>query len=147
MTLRKYSLGIGDRFGQEGFAQVRALQMAFERGVQVVPVWNKSNREHMIIGSSPADTRREADDAVRASGWHAPYFVDADHIGIFTVENFLQSSDFFTVDVADFIGVPPPADAASAFIGAMGGFMGELDIPGIGEAVRVDKSLLERVAR
>ncbi len=147
MTLTKYSLGIGDRFGHEGVAQLRALQMASEQGVQVTPVWNKSNREHIIIGSSPADTRREADGAVSALGWHAPYFVDADHIGISTVANFLESSDFFTIDVADFIGVAPAGDAASSFIRAMEQFTGDLVVPGVGVPIRVDKSLLEKVAR
>jgi hypothetical protein len=147
MTLSKYSFGIGDRFGQEGVAQLRALQMASEQGVQIAPVWNKSNREHIIIGSSPADTRREADDAVRALGWHAPYFVDADHIGLSTVGNFLEASDFFTIDVADFIGVTPPGDAASSFVRAMERFTGDLSVPGIVAPVRVDKSLIEKVAR
>lgn len=147
MTLNTYSLGIGDRFGHEGAAQLRALQIASQVGVSVTPVWNKSNREHIIIGSLPADTRREADDAVRTVGWHEPYFVDADHIGISTVENFLPSSDFFTIDVADFIGAPAPKDAASSFIRGMEGFTGNLSIPGIATPVRVEKGLIEKVAR
>ena len=147
MKLDKYSLGIGDRFGHEGIAQLRALQMALEQGVQVTPVWNKSNREHIIISSSPADTRREADNAVRSLGWHAPYFVDADHIGLSTVDNFLQSSDFYTIDVADFIGTPATGEAALSFIGAMERFVGDLAIPGIAAPVRVDRNLLEQVAR
>ena len=91
MKLSKYSFGIGDRFGQEGVSQLRALQMAAEHGVQVTPVWNKSNREHIIIGSSPGDTRREADDAVRTLNWKNPYFVDADHIGMATAGKFLPA--------------------------------------------------------
>ena len=61
VTLGKYSLGIGDRFGLEAPAQLRALQMALEKGVEVTPVWNKSNREHLIVGSDPASTRKAAD--------------------------------------------------------------------------------------
>ena len=53
MILEKYSLGMEDRFGHQGVAQLRSLQLAKEKGVDVVPVWNKSNREHTIIGTEP----------------------------------------------------------------------------------------------
>jgi len=99
MILGKYSMGIGDRFGRQGRAQLAAVQKARERGVEIVPVWNKSHREHSIVGTSPADVRREADEAVEAGGWTEPYFVDADHVGLGNVDLFLEASDFFTLDV------------------------------------------------
>ncbi|MEO7734542.1 MAG: tagaturonate epimerase family protein, partial [Kofleriaceae bacterium] len=102
MKLEAYSMGIGDRFGKEGLAQLRALQLADAQGATVVPVWNKSYREHSIIGTSPDDVRIEADAATRAAGWHHPYYVDADHIGMKTVDAFVAASNFFTLDVADF---------------------------------------------
>src|SRR5688572_26849128 len=104
MILPKYSMGIGDRFAQQGKAQLAAFVKAKQAGVDVTPVWNKSNREHAIVGSEAARVRAEADAAVKALGWSAPYFVDADHIGLGTVDKFIESSDFFTIDVADFIG-------------------------------------------
>ena len=100
MPLERYSLGIGDRFGREGQAQLRALDAARRRGVRITPVWNKSNREHTIIGTTPEDTRRSADAAVRAAGWTDAYYVDADHIGLATVDRFVGACDFFTIDVA-----------------------------------------------
>ncbi|MBN2313593.1 MAG: hypothetical protein JXM79_06660, partial [Sedimentisphaerales bacterium] len=103
MILSKYSFGIGDRFGHQGKAQLSALMKANELGLDITPVWNKSNREHTIIGTTPADTRKEADDAVAARGYKGPYFVDADHIGLANVDAFIESSNFFTLDVADFI--------------------------------------------
>ena len=72
MKLEKYSFGIGDRFGQQGPSQLKALMQAKKKGIEMVPVWNKSNREHQIILSSPADTRHEADQAVSALGWTQP---------------------------------------------------------------------------
>ena len=66
MKLGKYSFGIGDRFAQQGKAQLTAIMQAMEKDVLITPVWNKSFREHEIIGSTPADTRCEADDAVKA---------------------------------------------------------------------------------
>ena len=35
MKLEKYSFGIGDRFGKEGRAQLRALLKAREKGIKV----------------------------------------------------------------------------------------------------------------
>ncbi len=103
MKLGKYSFGIGDRFGRQGKAQLRAIIKAKEQGIDIVPVWNKSHREHTIIKTSPDDVRTEADDAVKSLGWKELYYVDADHIGLKNVDFFIPSSDFFTIDVADFI--------------------------------------------
>lgn len=107
MKLKKFSIGVGDRFGREGVPQLRAVGKAWERGVEVVPVWNKSNREHTLIGTTPEETRWAAEAAVAAAGWQGPWHLDADHIGMKTVERFLPHCDFFTIDVADFIGQPP----------------------------------------
>ena len=54
LKLAKYSFGVGDRFAHQAKAQLRAFMLAAERGVEVIPVWNKSNREHTTIGSEPA---------------------------------------------------------------------------------------------
>ena len=106
LSLSKYSIGVGDRFAHQAKPQLHACRMAAEQGVEVIPVWNKSNREHTIIGSSPASTRAAADEAVRTLGWCKPYHVDADHINLTTVDNFMEACDFFTIDVADMIGRP-----------------------------------------
>ncbi len=105
MKIGKYSFGIGDRFAHEGINQLKALIAAEEQfGVHFVPVWNKSNREHQIIGTEPASTRAEADAAVKALNYKDQYFVDADHINMNNVDRFIEASDFFTIDVADYIG-------------------------------------------
>jgi hypothetical protein len=109
LKLPKFSVGVGDRFAHQAKAQLAACILADEAGVEVVPVWNKSNREHMIIGSEPSQTRIAADAAVKALGWTNLYFLDADHINLKTVGRFLAPCDFFTLDVADRIG--QPADA------------------------------------
>ena len=147
MKLGKYSFGIGDRFSHEGKAQLAALiEGAGKYPFEFVPVWNKSNREHQIIGTEPADTRREADDAVMAMGYGKPYFVDADHINMNNVDRFIDASDFFTIDVADYIGKPADADSVSKFIENNLKYAGTLSIPGIQEPFKVDRSLLELLA-
>lgn len=104
LVLARFSLGMGDRFARQGRAQLAACRLAAERGVEVIPVWNKSNREHMIVGSEPVSVRAEADAAVAALGWNSAYHVDADHVTLSTVDRFIAPSDFFTLDVADSIG-------------------------------------------
>jgi hypothetical protein len=147
MKLAKYSIGIGDRFGHEGQAQLRALDTALRRGTQITPVWNKSHREHTLTGSSPKDTRRRAEKAVRAGGWPGPYHVDADHIGMATVDDFLEPCDYFTIDVAAAIGQTPPAETTAAFLRHTLGYKGPMRVPGLGSPMEVTDELLGAVAR
>ena len=76
LPLGKYSFGMGDRFAHQGKAQLQACILASELGADVVPVWNKSNREHTFTGTDPASLLTEADAAVKALGWKKPYHVD-----------------------------------------------------------------------
>jgi hypothetical protein len=147
MKLTKYSMGTGDRFGRQGRAQLAALEAARDRGVEITPVWNKSNREHGIIGTAPADTRRAADAAVRAAGWTGAYFVDADHIGLKTVDAFVGSCDFFTLDVADAIGRPAPEEAVREFVAAQPLPAGPIRLPGLDGHLAVSRDDIERAAR
>ena len=147
MKLEKYSFGIGDRFGQQGLAQLEALIKAKEEGIEIVPVWNKSNREHQIIHSLPEDTRREADEAVLALKWKKPYYVDADHINLNTVDPFLEHSNFFTLDVADFIGSDITEQELQDFLKEASAYEGELVIPGIAKPFEVRAHMLREIAR
>jgi hypothetical protein len=147
LLLDKHSMGIGDRFARQGKAQLRAFERAKEQGVHVAPVWNKSHREHTIIGTAPADVRREADEATKALGWGRAYFVDADHIGPGNVDLFLEASDFFTLDVADFIGKSPDENALADFVDRQSRFLRRLSIPGISQAFNIDRGLIEAAGR
>ena len=147
MELGKYSFGIGDRFSHEGKAQLAALiQAADKYPFEFVPVWNKSNREHQIIGTEPSDTRHEADQAVRELGYGKPYFVDADHINMNNVDRFIDASDFFTIDVADYIGKTADNRSIVKFVESNLKYIGTLSIPGITEPFKVDRALLETLA-
>jgi len=147
MKLETYSFGIGDRFGQQGLAQLGALIKAKEEGIEIVPVWNKSNREHQIIQSSPADTLHEADSAVLALQWDEPYYVDADHINLKTVDPFLDHANFFTLDVADYIGSEITEQELQDFLKEALTYEGELLIPGITQPFSVSGDLLVKIAR
>lgn len=140
-------MGIGDRFARQGKAQLAAFVRAKQLGIEVTPVWNKSNREHLIVHSAPESVRREADAAVKALEWTGPYFVDADHIGLATVDPFVPWSDFFTIDVADSIGKPANDADIRAFVDECGRFAGSLSIPGINRPLEVSQSRIESIAR
>src|ERR1700724_3413051 len=133
IKIEKYSIGVGDRFAHQARAQLRACLLAADAGREVIPVWNKSNREHTIVGSEPASVRAAADDAVRQLGWTKPYHVDADHINLDTVDRFIGPSDFFPIDVAHFIGRPTAPAALDEFLRRRPELIGTLRIAGIDE--------------
>jgi hypothetical protein len=146
MQLGKFSLGIGDRFSHQGVAQLRGIIKANHSGLDISPVWNKSNREHIYVHSHPADVRKEADAAVAALGYTGKYFVDADHINLNTVAPFVETADFFTLDVAAFIGKESTEADVKAFVDSCSKYMGRLNIPGIDHPIEVTQALLVKIA-
>jgi hypothetical protein len=110
-------------------------------------VWNKSNREHTFIGSEPASVRAAAIAAVAGRKWPHPWFVDADHIRLETVDRFLDSSDFFTIDVADSIGKPAAEADVAAFLAKHPELTAPLTIPGIAAPVPLSAETSGTVAR
>jgi hypothetical protein len=139
-----YTLGMGDRFGHQGAAQLSAVQAAFDCGAPVHPVWNKSNREHTLIGTVPKSLRDEADNAVKSLGWKAPYFVDADHINLHTVDAFIPDSDFFTIDVADYSGLPTSNNDKQRFMEKNSALVGTHHLPNLANPVELTSSDLEK---
>ncbi len=146
LRLPKYSVGVGDRFAHQAKAQLAACIKAKEAGVEVVPVWNKSNREHTIIDSEPKGTRKAADAAVKELGWKQPYFLDADHINLKNVERFIEPCDFFTIDVAEEIGKPAKPEDVDAFVSRHPELVGEVRIPRIAQPFKTDVTFVKNVA-
>jgi hypothetical protein len=145
-TLGKYSMGIGDRFGHQGEAQLRAIIQAGRKGIEITPVWNKSDREHMLTGTHPSDARYEADDATRNAGFNKPYHVDADHIKLDTVDRFITSSDFFTIDIAEYLGRKASDHEIESFMDRNGKYIGKLPIPGLKRPLVITKEVLSQIA-
>ena len=146
MEIGKYSFGIGDRFEHQGEAQLRAIKRASENGIQITPVWNKSNREHNIVHSEPSGTRKEANQAVNILGWNGQYLVDADHINLSNVDRFLATSDFFTIDVASCINKPATPESVTAFKQSCSALGSTVYIPGIEAPIHINDELLTSVA-
>lgn len=146
MQLGQYSMGIGDRFEQEGVAQLAAFQRLLSEGVSVTPVWNKSYREHQLIGSQPAGTRLAVEQAVRTANWQLPYFLDADHIGRRNIALFVSECDFFTVDVAEEIGRPVAPAIVDDFQSFYAAWCGQHPLPDFLTTIVRDRSFLERWA-
>jgi hypothetical protein len=146
LKLPRFSVGVGDRFAHQAKAQLAACIKAADAGVEVVPVWNKSNREHTIIGTEPSQTRKAADAAVSALGWKKPYFLDADHITLKTVDRFVEPCDFFTLDVAEEIGKAAAENDVQAFVERHPELIGEVSIPRIAAPFKTDVAFVKGVA-
>ncbi|MEN8157962.1 MAG: tagaturonate epimerase family protein [Bacteroidota bacterium] len=146
MILEKYSFGIGDRFAQQGEAQLKAIIRAGDDGIPIVPVWNKSHREHQIIHSSPAGTKTEAVEATEALNWSGSYYVDADHINLKTVDSFMDHANFFTLDVAESIGEKVSDEAIEKFLESCAPYMGSIGIPGIDRPFEITRKEVTRIA-
>ena len=147
MKLGKFSIGTGDRFAHQGEAQLRAIMRANEKsGLDINIVWNKSNREHTYVHTVPQDTRNEADAAVKALGFKSNYFVDADHINFSNVAGFVSSSDFFTLDVASFIGKESAKADVDAFVASCAKYVGNLYVPNISHPLVVTNEFLVQIA-
>jgi hypothetical protein len=88
-----------------------------------------------------------AQDAVAALNWHKPFHIDADHIGLKTVDGFLDSSDFFTLDVADFIGEAADENDVQTFVANHPELTGDIAIVGIEKPLSISRDEVQRVAR
>ena len=146
MRISPYSIGTGDRFGRQGRAQLAAVQKAAQNGIGLDIVWNKSHREHLIVKTTPAQVRKEADEAVSAMNWSGPYFTDADHIGMGNVDLFLEHSDFFTIDVADYIGNKADGISLSGFEKAFAHLKKSIRIPGLDKPIDITGDLFRAIA-
>lgn len=146
LTLARFSFGVGDRFAHQAKAQLRAFQELAKHGVEVSPVWNKSNREHGFVGSEPQSVYDAAAAAIAELGWTTPWHVDADHIQLATVDRFMSCSDFFTLDVADSIGKPAEPAEVTAFIDRHPELIGSVSLPGVEEPLEITRETVQRVA-
>ncbi len=147
VKLGRFSIGVGDRFGREGRAQIAAAEaIRKETGTELDLVWNKSRREHTIIGTTPEDQRKAADGAVAEAGWNGAYFVDADHIASATVEPFLAHCDFFTIDVADSIGKKADVAKTEYFVSRNRSLIGAVRVEGLPAPMELSGALLRATA-
>lgn len=147
LTLEHHSFGVGDRFAHQAKAQLRAFTLAAEEGAEICPVWNKSNREHMIVGSKPDSVRAAAENAVSELGWQRSFHVDADHINLETVDGFLKASDYYTLDVAAAIGKPAANERVNAFVGRHPELLQRIKLDGGPEALTVSRDEATRTAK
>lgn len=143
----KFTFGVGDRFAHSARAQLQAFIEAEQIGIPITPVWNKSNREHEIIGSEPQQTRDAADQAVKDLGWSGDYFLDADHINLGTVDRFVAPCDFFTLDVADDIGTAADPADIEAFVDKHPELIGTIVIDGLSAPLEITRERVEATAR
>lgn len=143
--LGKYSFGTGDRFGKEGKAQLQAVLKMWNEGVEVTPVWNKSHREHKTVGTLPESVRKEADEAVEDLKFKEAYFVDADHINAQIVGPYIPVSNFFTIDVAEFIGKKVSDQEKKEFLQFLKKYDRGFKIPGFSSEIQISEEELNEM--
>ncbi len=146
MKLQKYSIGTGDRFGCQGKAQLKAIIKAQEQGIDIAIVWNKSHREHLITKTMPDDVLREAQAAVREFNWKGNYFIDADHIDASNVDLFINSSNYFTLDITKYIGKKSSDIEIKRFIDNYRQYLGNISLPLIKEPLISDRKQVKEIA-
>lgn len=145
-VIEPFTFGIGDRFAHQAESQLSAFQKLESHGVLVIPVWNKSNREHTFVGSEPRSVYEAAQLAVKSRGWSHPWHVDADHIGLATVDRFILYSDFYTIDVADYIGKPPQQTDLDQFLTQNQSLVGEHSFTGLSDPIKLTAETMRTIA-
>ena len=146
MNIGKFSFGMGDRFAHQAKAQLQACVLAADQGFAVTPVWNKSHREHTTIGSEPPSVLAAAEKAVADLGWTQPFHIDADHINHNNVDGFLETSDFFTIDVADTIGAAADEADIDAFIAKHPELIGKVEVADIAAPMETTADQIKQIA-
>ncbi len=78
--------------------------------------------------------------------WKHAHFCDADHINLDTFERFLEACDFYTLDVADYIGqhASPPRSTPSSL--AIPELLSPIKLDGIDEVFNISKDDLRKAA-
>jgi tagaturonate epimerase len=84
---------------------------------------------------------------VKALQWKLPYYLDADHITLQTVGRFLAPCDFFTIDVADYIGHPAEARDIESFSTRHPELVGSIELAGVDEPFEITRDTVRATAQ
>ena len=85
--------------------------------------------------------------AVQQKGWNGSFHFDADHINADTVDAFLNYCDFFTLDVADFIGEKADSQIMNKFLTAAEPYIDtDIAVEGLSAPLRVTKEKVTEIA-
>jgi hypothetical protein len=147
LTLGKYSMGIGDKFGKQSRAQLLAFEMASFAGVEITPVWNKSAREHQITGTTPLMTREAAEKAVSTIKWDKPYFLNAEGFSSANIHNFIDDCNFFTIDASLFASNTITEKELNDFISNFAQFLDQIKVPGQKESFAITNAQIKSFAK
>ncbi len=146
ISLDKYSFGFGDRFSLHGEAFLQALKKANDSGLQITPVWNKSFRGYSFVGDDAATVKEKVDKLMQNHTWCKQYHIDADHIKYDNVSEFIDSCDYFTIDVSGYIRKLAHYDEMDSFIKANQKYIGRMNVPGMSETFQVFENMITSFA-
>ena len=99
------------------------------------------------MGTQPHTLREEADSAINASDYNGSYYLDADHITLDTVDSFVDSHNFFTLDISEHIGREDDSEAIDSFVKSLEPHLGKIELPGIDEPVELTEEVAHSTAK
>jgi len=147
LTLGKYSMGIGDKFGKQSRAQLTAFEMASFAGVEITPVWNKSEREYQVTGTTPYMARQTVEKAVSTVKWTKPYFLNADGVSLSNIQEFTNDCNFFTVDALLFANDQCPENDITRFCDDFSEYLENIKVQGQKESFAITKAQIKVFAQ
>lgn len=110
LALGKYSIGFNNSITHPEIAQLAAIQLATNNGIQITPVWNKTYTEHLQTKSTAAEFQNYIEESRKQANWKADYFIDSENITNENIEFFLPHCNYFTFSISDFISNKPTDD-------------------------------------
>ena len=128
LQLEKYSIGVGDRFAHQAKAQLRACIDAAGRGIDVVPVWNKSFREHGIVGSRPEERARGRGPGGQGAGLERAPITWTRTTSTWTRSRVHRGQRFFHPGRRQRHRPPVPAAAIEAFLARHPELVGRIEV-------------------
>ena len=144
MQIPSFSFGFGDRFSLHGNAFISAIQEI--EGKSIFPVWNKSHTEYYRTGDKPQQMRDTIEKFRISSNWHGKYAQDADHVTLENIDEYVNSCDYFTIDVSSFIRKLAHYDEMDTFIKSNQKYIGRLEIPGMKDSFQVFENVITSYA-
>jgi len=148
LKLGKYSVGIGDRFAHQAKAQLQACVQALASGVESYSGMEQIEpraRHHRLPACLDAASRQCRRPGAQLEA--AVVSANADHITLQTFGRFLDACDYYTIDVAEFIGQPAPEGEIESFGNRSAKLLGRIRLDGADDAFEIKPETVRQTAR
>jgi len=146
VQIPSYSFGFGDRFSLHGNAFISAIQEMEIEDKNIFPVWNKSHTEFHRTGDSPQQMKDTIEHFCVSANWQGKFAQDADHVTLENIDEYVNTCDYFTIDVSGFIRKLAHYDEMDTFIKSNQKYIGRLEVPGMKDSFQVFENVITSYA-